>query len=161
MEISVENGKAFRALLTDLLKYFDYPDHELLIAKLKPYRFSLLELKLVNDYLSNRKQRKKINSSHSSLQEIISEVPESSILEPLLFIISLIDLFFIIEDFDIARYADENTPCLTVNNMDGIVKSLVEASTKSCKWFSDILMKSNTDKFRMLVSTNSTVSIKV
>ena len=104
---------------------------------------------------------KKINGSHSSLQENISEVPESSILEPLFFIISLIDLFFIIEDFDIARYADENTPCLTVNNMDGIVKSLVEASTKSCKWFSDILMKSNTDKFRMLVSTNSTVSIKV
>ena len=59
MEISVENGKAFGALLTDLLKYFDYPDHELLIAKLKPYRFSLLALKLVNDYLSNRKQRKK------------------------------------------------------------------------------------------------------
>ena len=146
IEISVENGKAFGALLTDLSKYFDCPDHELLIAKLKPHHFSLLELKLVNDYLSNRKQRKKINGSHSSLQENISEVPESSILEPLFFIISLIDLFFIIEDFDIARFADENTPCL---------------SDIWFKWISDILMKSNADKFRILVSTNNTVSIKV
>ena len=44
---SVKNRKMLRALLTDLLKAFDCLDHELLIAKLNPYGFSLTALKLL------------------------------------------------------------------------------------------------------------------
>ena len=47
----------FGALLTDLLKAFNLIDHELLIAKLNTYDFRLTALKLVQDYLSNRKPR--------------------------------------------------------------------------------------------------------
>ena len=72
------------ALLTDLSKAFDCLGHELLIAKLNVYGFSLTALKLVNNCLSNRKQRTKTNSSYSSLLEIIFGVPQRSILGPLL-----------------------------------------------------------------------------
>ena len=58
---AVDSGQIFRALFTDLSKAFDCLDHELLIAKLNAYRFSLPALKLVHDYLSNRKQRTKVN----------------------------------------------------------------------------------------------------
>ena len=58
---SVDNSKMFGALLTDLSKVFYYLDHELLIAKLNAYGFSLTSSKLVHNYLSNRKQRTKIN----------------------------------------------------------------------------------------------------
>ena len=63
---SVDNGKAFGDLLTDLSKAFDCLDHELLIAKPHAYGFSLPALKLIHEYLSNRKQQTKINSSYSS-----------------------------------------------------------------------------------------------
>ena len=56
---SVDNSKMFGALLTDLSKAFDCLDHELLIAKLNAYGFSLTALKLVHNYLSNIKQRTK------------------------------------------------------------------------------------------------------
>ena len=125
---SVGNDKMFGALLTDLSKAFDCLDHELLIAKLNAYGFSLTALKLVHNYLSNRKQRTKINSTYSSLLEIIFGVPEVSILGPLLLIIFLIDLFFIFEDTDIASYADENIPYVIADNIDGVIKSLEEAS---------------------------------
>ena len=46
----------FGALLTDFSKDFDCLDHELLIAKLNTYGFSLTALKLVHNYFSNRKQ---------------------------------------------------------------------------------------------------------
>ena len=82
---SVDNSKMFGALLTDLSKAFDCLDHELLIAKLNAYGFSLTALKLVHNYLSNRKQRTKINSTYSSLLEIIFVVPQGSIPGPLLF----------------------------------------------------------------------------
>ena len=117
---SVDNSKMFGALLTDLLKAFDCLDHELLIAKLNAYCFSLTALKLVHNYLSNRKQRTKTNSTYSSFLEIIFGIPQGSILGPLLFNIFLIDLFFIIEDSDIASYADDNTPYVIADNIDGL-----------------------------------------
>ena len=60
---SVDNSEMFGALLTDLSKAFDCLEHELLIAKLNAYGFSLTALTLVHNYLSNRKQRTKINST--------------------------------------------------------------------------------------------------
>ena len=117
-------------------------------------------LKLIHDYLSNWKQQTKINLSYSNWHDIIFGVPHGSILECLLFNIFLINLFFIIKDF--ASYADDNTPYVGANNMDGVVKSLEGASTKLFKWFSsDNLMKSNADKCHLLVSTNNTVNIRV
>ena len=107
---SVDNSKMIGALLTDLSKVFDCLDHELLIAKLNAYGFSLTALKLVHNYLSNRKQRTKINSTYSSLLEIIFGVPQGSILRPLLLNVYLIGFFFIVEYTDIASYANDNTP---------------------------------------------------
>ena len=53
---SVDKSKSSGALLTDLSKIFDCLYHELLTAKLNAYRFSLPALRLIHDYLSNRKQ---------------------------------------------------------------------------------------------------------
>ena len=66
---AADSGQMFGALLTDLSKAFDCLDHELLIAKLNAYGFSLPALKLVYDYLSNRKQRIKVNRTYSSCLE--------------------------------------------------------------------------------------------
>ena len=158
---SIDNGRSFGALLTDLSKTFDCLDHELLIAKLNAYGFHLSALKLIHDYLSNRKQRTKINSTYSKWHEILFGVPQGSILGPLLFNIYLIDLFFVIEDTDIASYADDNTPYIIDDTVEGVIKSLEEVSKKLFKWFDDNLMKSNADKCHLLVSTNETVKIQV
>ena len=83
-------------------------------------------------------------------------VPQGSIL---LFNNFLIDLFFIIEDTDIASYANDNTPYVIADNIDLIIKSLEEASEILFKWFNDDLMKINADKCHLLVRTNNTVKI--
>ena len=76
----VNKGKVFGALLTDLSKAFDCLSHELTIAKLNAYGFSLPALKLVQNYLSKRQQRTKINQSYSSREEILFGVPQGPIL---------------------------------------------------------------------------------
>ena len=61
---SVDSGQAFGALRTDLSKAFDCLDHELLCVKLNAYGFSLPPLRLIQDYLSHRRQRTKVNNSY-------------------------------------------------------------------------------------------------
>ena len=77
---SVHNGGAFGTLFTDLSKAFDCLSHELLIAKLDAYGFDKNALKLINSYLSNRKQRVKIDEKYSSWNEILFGVPQGSVL---------------------------------------------------------------------------------
>ena len=58
---SVAKEKALSGLLTDLSKAFDCLSNELIIAKLTAYGFRLSALKLMQSYLSERKQGTKIN----------------------------------------------------------------------------------------------------
>ena len=107
---AVDNKRNFDGLLTDLSKAFDCLPHDLLLAKLNAYGFSLPALRLVQSYLSNRKQRTKINSEFSSWEKILFRVPQRSILEPLSFNIFLRDLFFMMNHVEFTSFADDNTP---------------------------------------------------
>ena len=110
----VDDAGVFGALLTDLSKAFDCIPHDLIIAKLEAYGFHIDVLKLIHDYLSNRKQRVKVNDTYSSWNDMFYGVPQRSILGPLLFSIYLCGLFYFLEDLDIASYADDTT-VYTVN----------------------------------------------
>ena len=66
----IDRGEVFGAPLTDLCKAFACLNHDLLIAKLKVYGFSLPVLRLNHEYLSNRKHRTRINNSYSTWMEI-------------------------------------------------------------------------------------------
>ena len=58
---TLDQGKAYGALLTELSKAFNCFPHDLIVAKLHAYGFSLESLKLLNSYLTDRKQRVTIN----------------------------------------------------------------------------------------------------
>ena len=79
----------YGALLTDLSKAFDCLPHDLIVAKLHAYGFSTESLRLIKSYLTERKQRVKMNDQFSSWLDIAVGVPQGSILEPLLFNIFL------------------------------------------------------------------------
>ena len=106
---AVDTKKNFGALLTDLSKAFDCLPHDLILAKLNVYGFSLSALNLIQNYLANRKQTAKINDSYSPWSGILFGLLQGSILGPLLFNIFLSDLFLIVKVVNIANYADDNT----------------------------------------------------
>ena len=158
---SVDHGKTFGALLIDLSKAFDCLPDSFFIAKLKTSGFDNNSLNLVNDYLSHRFQRTKIGNEYSSWKERISGVPQGSILGPLFFNIHLCDLFFIIEKFDIANFADDNTPYVTGENISSVVKLLEEVACATFQWFKDNEMKANADTCHLLLYTSNELTVKI
>ena len=94
-------------------------------------------LRLVQNYLSNRKQRTKINTEYSSCEETLFGVVQGSILGPVLLNIFLCDLFLIMNNTELASYADDNTPYAVENNIEELIVKLQNASERHFQSFSD------------------------
>ena len=105
---SLGAGRLFGALLTDLSAAFYCLPHEQPIVKLHANGVDIPSLKVMHSYLTKRKQRVILNCTHSSWSETIFEVPQGSILGPLLFNIFQCDLFQLFTEVDISNYADDN-----------------------------------------------------
>ena len=77
-----------------------------LFAKLNAWSLFLSALKIILDYLQNRKQRTKIGSSYIIWEDITFGVPQGSILGPLSLNIFLCDFFLEYGNNYFANYAD-------------------------------------------------------
>ena len=150
---AVDNHKVFGAVLTNLLKAFDCVCHDLLIAKLNTYGLSLPALKLIPNYLQNRKQRTKIGSIYIDWEDIISGVRKGSIIAPLLFNIFLCDLFLEDEISYFANYADDTTPYSVGSTTTEVLENLSGITKKLFTWFANNQMKANDDKCHLLLSS--------
>ena len=157
----LDNGGICGALLTDLSKAFDCLPHDLLLAKLHAYRLDSKSLKLLSNYLSNRKQRVRIGNVYSSWHDILAGVPQGSILGPLLFNIFLSDLFLFLNDVDIANYADDNTPYSCQKECKIVTNSLENSSVKLLTWFTINRMKANPDKYHFLLTGKNELTLNI
>ena len=71
------------------------------------------------------------------------------------------DLLYILSDVAIASYADDDTPYVIADGMNGVITSLEKASKVLFEWFEKNLLESNTDKCHLLLSSSDAVNLRV
>ena len=137
-------------VLMDLSKAYDCIPHDLLLAKLEAYGFSLESLDFMNSYLTNRLQRVKVNGTFSSWQQVKSGVPQGSVLGPLLFNLFINDFIYVIQDSEVRHFADDNAIYAFEDNIETILRLLKGDINNALIWFKYNQMAANPDKFQVI-----------
>ena len=89
---ALDNGEQIESIYMDFQKAFDTVPHRRLLRKLQSYGIKGKLLRWLQDFLSNRQQKVKVNRSLSSATSILSGIPQGSVLGPMLFIFFINDL---------------------------------------------------------------------
>ena len=91
------------------------------------------------------------NNIFSAFQNILSGVPQGSILGPILCNIFFSGLFLCIKMSDLDNFADDNTIPATCNILTGLLKTLEQKSEPAVGWFKQNEMIVNADKFQSII----------
>ena len=110
-------------------KAFDTVDHQILLAKLNHYGIHGVSNDWFKSYLSNRNQYVSINGSDSGLTTINCDVPQGSVLRPLLSLLYINDLSQAIKFCKVHHFPDD-TNLLYLSNFIKKLNKLVHADLK-------------------------------
>ena len=139
---ALDQGKEYGALLTVLSKAFDCLPHDLRVAKLHAYGFSIESLKLINSYLTERKQRVKCLVHRG----IFCLVYHKDLFWDYFCLVYFYAMFLFCKDVDFAGYVDDNTPYCIGKNPEDEISQLEKSSIFTFEWFEKKKKKWNESK---------------
>ena len=122
-----------------------------MIAKLHAYGFEENALVLIYSYLKHRKQCIRINNSYSYFKNVVSGVPQGSVLGPILSNFFINDLFLFIKQATLYNYADDNILSHFSKAMPDLVRVLENETNVVLTWLDCNKMIANPDKFHALL----------
>ena len=131
----------------DLSKAFDTVNHKILLTKLTYFGIEGTQLKWFQSYLHNRKQYFPFgNNRQSNLLSVNCEVPQGSILGPLLFLLYVNDLHKASKVLNPIMFADDTNLFYSHKNIKELFKIMNEELLHIQQWFNANKLSLNTTK---------------
>ena len=155
----LDRGKQIDVIYLDMSKAFDKVSHKRLLLRLREFGFGGNILNWFRSYLQDRRQQTTILSVTSLPSQVTSEVPQGSILGPVLFLLYENDLPFSVKNSSIATYADDTKIFKEIHNI-GDAASLQEDPSNFESSSSDVGLHLNTSKCKALRVTRKHRQIK-
>ena len=160
LQSAVESGQEARIVQIDFNAAFDRVNHQGILNKLCSVGNGGFVSSILTQFLSDRSQHVMVDGCRSKLVNVVSGVPQGSVLGPLLFLLYTSELFFVLEN-KLIGYADDSTliavvpsPGLRVAVAESLSRDLVQVS----EWCDLWVMKLNASKTKtMIVSRSSTM----
>ena len=149
----LDKGETPISIFLDLSKAFDTLDHSILLTKLAYYGIRNSALDLLESYLSDRKQYVLLDSTQSADVNILTGVPQGSILGPLLFTIYINDIIHCSSQFKFIMYADDTTLLTTAQSFDkktDLGRSINAELTKVSDWLNVNKLSLNVNKTKAM-----------
>ena len=158
---NLENNNTTCAIFLDLAKAFDTVNHQILLSKLYAYGIRGIPFKLMQSYLSNRKQCTVINKVKSSSHG----VPQGSTLGPLLFLIYINDLPKV-SNLKVRLFADDAIFTLRDKDEKNLQHIMNDQLTKIDDWMKINQLTINYKKTNFMIFTrkkkiSSPLSIRI
>ena len=116
--VNIDNGLLNGVVFIDLKKAFDTIDHEIILLKLRNYGVDSASLKWFESYLTNRRQKCKVNGQLSNSTPVTCDVPQGSCLGPLLFLIYINDLPNCLDIAQPRMFADDTNVSYASESLD-------------------------------------------
>ena len=157
----VDNRGQVDVAFLDLSKAFDSVSHQLLCHKLQQFGICGKLLSWFKSYLTLRTQQTVVGDQTSDIEQVLSGVPQGSILGPLLFLLYINDLPMTITDpaTCIALYADDAKIYKAINDIDDST-TLQEQLNNIQEWSETWKLRFNPDKCKMMRITRRINPIK-
>ena len=141
---TLDGGDPLDVIYLDFAKAFDKVPHKRLILKLEAHGISGNISKWIQQWLTGRKQQVNINGKISSWADVLSGVPQGSVLGPLLFLIYINDIDEGVVS-KLWKFADDSKICSKVRN-EADADILRNDLNKLFKWSQDWQMLFNVEK---------------
>lgn len=154
---SLEAGRDVDVVYLDFAKAFDKVDLGILIQKLHTLGVRDRVLRWISNFLINRRQKVTIRGYVSRSEEVVSGVPQGTVLGPLLFLAHVSDIDRNIRNSTVSSFADDTRLLKSINTNDDRVQ-LQEDLNIIYNWASENNMMFNNGKFELLqYSTSSEI----
>ena len=95
---------------------FNRVSHDGILHKFQNRNVGGPMLSIIEQYLRNKSQRVEIDGSYSYYVNVVSKVPQGSVLKAIIFVIYTADLFDVVEN-KLVNYADDSTLFGTVDKL--------------------------------------------
>ena len=151
---SLDEKQSNIAVYLDFSRAFDTVKHEILMSRLQHNGIRGVMLNWFKSYLSNRKQYVSVKNSSSSMSNITLDVPQGSVLGPVLFLLYINDMHRSSDHSRFVHFADATTVFASDNGINNVHASVNRELVGVDNWLKTNRLSLNVSKTSYMIISN-------